>query len=119
MRWKVAFHDDFESEFDRLSAAVQDAILARASLLAKIGPSLGRPHADTLNGSRHTNMKELRFSADDGVWRVAFAFDPGRQAILLVAGDKAGTSEKRFYRKLIAVADSRFAQHLATQRRKQ
>jgi hypothetical protein len=58
-------------------------------------------------------MKEIRFQAADGVWRVAFAFDPQRCAILLVAGDKSGGSEKRFYRQLIEVADSRFDDHLA------
>ena len=56
---------------------------------------------DTLNGSRHANMKELRFRAADGEWRVAFAFDPKRRAILLVAGDKSGGSEKRFSRGLL------------------
>lgn len=74
---------------------------------------MGRPRVDTLNGSRHANMKELRFSAADGEWRVAFAFDPRRKAILLVAGDKSGGSEKRFYRELIKKADERFDAHLA------
>jgi hypothetical protein len=68
---------------------------------------------DTLEGSQYPNMKELRFDADDGVWRVAFAFDPARQAILLVAGDKGGIAQKRFYKGLIAKADKRFAGHLA------
>jgi hypothetical protein len=58
-------------------------------------------------------MKESRFSAADGEWRVAFAFDPKRKAILLVAGDKSGVSEKRFYRELIRKADKRFEAHLA------
>ncbi len=58
-------------------------------------------------------MKELRFDANEGVWRVAFAFDPRRQAMLLVAGDKSGGSEKRFYRQLIAKADERFDDHLS------
>jgi hypothetical protein len=58
-------------------------------------------------------MKELRFSAADGEWRVAFAFDRRRKAILLVAGDKSGGSEKRFYRELIRKADERFDAHLA------
>jgi hypothetical protein len=58
-------------------------------------------------------MKELRFSAADGVWRVAFAFDARRKAILLVAGDKSGVGEKRFYRELIRKADDRFDAHLA------
>ena len=116
MEWDVTFHDDFEGEFDDFSEALQDAILAEAKLLAKVGPSLKRPHADTLNGSKHANMKELRCNADDGVWRIAFAFDPERQAILLTAGDKAGVNEKRFYKKLIAKADDRFDQHLVAQK---
>ena len=58
-------------------------------------------------------MKELRFDADGGVWRVAYAFDPEREAILLVAGDKSGGSEKKFYKRLIKRADARFDQHLA------
>ena len=82
-----------------------------------MGPSLKRPHADTLNGSKHANMKELRCKAADGVWRIAFAFDVKRQGILLVAGDKAGVNEKRFYKNLIAKADARFDQHLALQDR--
>lgn len=59
-------------------------------------------------------MKELRFTADDGVWRVAFAFDPRRRAIILVAGDKSGVAQKRFYKNLIATADARLAEHLDT-----
>jgi len=92
---------------------VQDELLAHTKLLQQFGPQLGRPRADTLNGSRHANMKELRFDAADGVWRVAFAFDPNRKAILLVCGDKSGRSEKRFYRQLIEKADARFDAHLA------
>lgn len=97
-----------------MAVAVQDELLARARLLAKLGPTLGRPLVDTLAGSRHANMKELRFDADGGVWRVAFAFDPERAAILLVAGDKGGVSPKRFYRALIDRADRRFTEHLNT-----
>lgn len=113
MPWVVVFADEFEPEFDALSEAVQDAILTRALLLEREGPSLGRPHADTLAGSRHGNMKELRCKADDGVWRIAFAFDPDRQAILLICGNKSGVNEKRFYRQLIARADERLDRHLA------
>ena len=77
-------------------------------LLEEFGPQLKRPRCDTLNGSKHANMKELRFDADGGVWRVAFAFDPDRQAVLLVAGDKSGVSQKKFYKALLRVADRRF-----------
>jgi hypothetical protein len=113
MRWEIELADEFEPEFDVLSEAVQDELLAQAKLLEQFGPSLGRPRVDTLNGSKHRNMKELRFDADGGVWRVAFAFDPVRRAILLVAGDKSGTSQKRFYRRLLEKADQRFDAHLA------
>src|SRR6266849_774092 len=113
VKWTVSFHDEFDSEFGALSEAVQDEMLAHARLLEQFGPLLGSPRVDTLKGSRHANMKELRFDADDGVWRVAFTFDPKRKAILLVAGDKSGGSEKRFYRQLIDKADARFDAHLA------
>ena len=87
-------------------------MLLNARLMETYGPQLGRPHVDTLSGSDYANMKELRFRADDGVWRVAFAFDPERKAVLLVAGDKSGTNERRFYRQLIDKADQRYAEHL-------
>lgn len=112
MSWEVGFDPAFDLEFDALPTAVQDELLAQAKLLETFGPSLGRPRVDTLNGSRHANMKELRFQADNGVWRVAFAFDPKRQAILLVAGDKSGVSERHFYRQIIKKADERFDMHL-------
>ncbi len=91
---------------------MQTEVLALALVLEQFGPHLGRPRVDTLKGSRHKNMKELRFSAADGEWRVAFAFDARRKAILLAAGDKSGGSEKRFYRALIRRADERFDAHL-------
>ena len=112
MNWEVGFDPAFDREFDALPNTVQDELLAQAKLLEAFGPALGRPRVDTLNGSRHANMKELRFQADDGVWRVAFAFDPQRKAILLVAGDKSGVNERRFYRQMIKRADARFSMHL-------
>ena len=114
MAWTVLYHDAFLPELEVLSEGVQDELLALVELLIVSGPTLGRPHSDTLAGSKHTNMKELRFGADDGVWRVAFAFDPKRRAIVLVAGDKSGVAQKRFYKSLIATADARFIEHLET-----
>jgi len=113
MGWRVLLHDEFEPEFDALPAAVADELLAHAKLLAAFGPRLGRPYVDTLKDSAYANMKELRFDAAGGVWRVAFAFDPKRAAILLIAGDKAGVNQKRFYKQLLARADERFVTHLA------
>jgi hypothetical protein len=112
MKWQVIFHPQFEAEFDALIQEVQDELLAKVIILSALGPELGRPAVDQLKGSRHSNLKELRFQADNGVWRVAFAFDIERRAVLLVAGDKSGVSQKKFYTTLIRRADERFDQHL-------
>lgn len=118
MTWAVFFHDAFDAEFVDLAEDLQDELLAHARLLAEFGPNLGRPTVDTLKGSRHANMKELRFSWQGEVWRVAFAFDPKRQAILLVGGDKGGADQRRFYKHMIRVADERFDEHLSALKRK-
>ena len=86
MNWTVEFHGEFVPEFRSLHKRVQDEAYAIAHLLEQFGPQLGRPWVDTLNGSRHANMKEMRFGAADGEWRLAFAFDPKRRAILLDCG---------------------------------
>lgn len=112
MTWEVILYDAFEDELRTFDPGVQDALIVVAKLLADFGPQLGRPHVDTLKGSRHANMKELRFEAADGEWRAAFAFDPQRRAVVLVAGDKSGGSQKRFYKQLIAKADLRFSDHV-------
>jgi hypothetical protein len=112
MTWDVLFHNEFETEFVELPEAVQDELLARLKLLEKIGPALGRPNVDTLEGSLFPNMKELRFQLD-GLWRFIFAFDPARQAIILVGGNEQGQNQARFYRNLIKMADARFAAHVA------
>jgi hypothetical protein len=112
MNWRVEFHRDFVPEFRALAEIAQDEIAALVEKMRVIGPMMKRPASDTLDGSRFSNMKELRFEVNNGVWRVAYAFDPTRKAILLVAGDKSGTSQKRFYRSLIRKADKRFAEHL-------
>ncbi len=113
MTWIVLLHDAFGNEFALMPESLQDELLAHANLLAQFGPNLGRPTIDTLKASRHANMKELRFTWSNEVWRVAFAFDPQRQAILLVGGDKGGADQRRFYKRLISVADDRYDEHLA------
>lgn len=95
-KWTVLLHEEFAVEVKAMDVSVRREILAHAALLQAFGPQLGRPRVDTLKGSRYANMKELRFNAADGVWRVAFAFDPKRRAVLLAAGDKSGSSERRF-----------------------
>ena len=101
------------SEVRALPGAVYDKLMSFSLLLEEYGPSLGRPTVDTLNGSRHPNVEELRVGAGSGargggVWPVAFAFDPDRQSILLVAGDKSKVERRRFYESLIGEADERF-----------
>lgn len=110
MAWTVLFHTEFE--FEELPNEVQDELLARLQVLAEIGPSLGRPNVDTLNGSSFSNMKELRFNQSDGVWRFAFAFDPKQNAIVLVGGDKRGANQSKFYKRLIKIADERYGAYL-------
>ncbi len=112
MTWTVILEDEFDAEFQCMHEGLQDEILAHALLLKNYGPNLGRPTVDTLKGSKHNNMKELRFDWKGGVWRIAFAFDPQRQAVLLAAVDKSGSDQKRVYKKLIALADSRYARYL-------
>jgi hypothetical protein len=111
MPWTVLFHPEFDAEFGALPEAIQDELLKRLRVLAEFGPTLGRPNVDTLDGSSFPNMKELRFRLD-GLWRFAFAFDPQRQAIVLVGGNKEGVRQSAFYKELIRTADERFAAHV-------
>lgn len=110
--WEVEFHPAFDPEFDTLELTLLDELLAQVKFLEAYGPTLGRPRVGTLKGSRPANMKELRFAVAGGVWRIEFAFDPVRKAILLVAGDKTGVGERRFYQQLIKKADYRFDLHI-------
>ena len=83
---------------------------AHAGLLRERGPQLGRPYVDTVEASAFTNMKELRVQFRGDPWRILFAFDPNRAAILLVGGNKRG--DKRWYKKHLPIADERFRRHL-------
>lgn len=111
--WTVLLADEFRAEFSDFDEAVQDGIAAYVELLRREGPLLGRPWADTLKGSKYPNLKELRPTVNKIEWRVAYAFDPERRSVLLVAGAKGGTNEKRFYTQLIRTAERRFEAHLA------
>ncbi len=111
--WAIETTREFDEWFADLDEDGQVEVIAKVKILKHLGPRLGRPHADTLNGSRHANMKELRADTADKVLRIAFAFDPRRAGILLVADNKAGVSQKQFYRRLIARADTLYDAHLA------
>lgn len=112
--WEVEFTNEFGAWWDDLAEEQQDAVDARVELLIDQGPDLGRPVVDSIKGSRHKNMKELRASKD-GALRVLFVFDPRRHAILLLGGDKTGDWE-RWYEVHIPRADDLYDEHLQTLR---
>ena len=108
--WTVEITDEFLAWWRTLSESQQDALQASIELLESNGPSLSRPHADTVKGSRHPNMKELRTQCAGKPLRSFFAFDPRRAAILLIGGDKTG--DRRFYDKMIPIADALYDEYL-------
>jgi len=108
--WDVLYTDEFGAWFETLTEDQQDAVTARVELLEGAGPALGRPTVDTIVGSRHPNMKELRVSKG-GAIRILFAFDPQRHAVLLVGGDKTGQWTS-WYETAIPVADNLFDESL-------
>ena len=107
--WDVEYTEEFGAWWEDLEPDHQERLTAAVELLEKLGPSLGRPLVDTLKGSKHPNMKELR----PGTVRVLFAFDPRRTAILLLGGDKSG-HWKDWYVEAIPEADRLFDDHLAS-----
>lgn len=112
MAYAVNASEEFETWFFAQEDNLQDRIAAAVGLLEERGPQLGRPHADTLEGSALTNLKELRVQHRGEPYRILYAFDPKREALLLIGGNKAG--DKRWYQKIIPTAEAIFARHLAT-----
>lgn len=110
--WKVDFHQRFRDEIVELPSDVRVELLAHLVVLRQKGFRLGRPEVDTLEGSKHSNMKELRVKVLKVQWRFAFAFDPERKAVVLCGGAKSGVSQKLFYKRLIDLADRRYDEHL-------
>ena len=107
MAYEVEFLDDFEHWWNEAPGSVQESVGRSIRLLEELGPRLGRPHADTLKGSKHPHMKELRVRHRGDAYRVIFAFDPRRVAILLCAGRKSGNS---WYDKSVPAADLHIAE---------
>ena len=115
MEWGVEYTDQFEEWWNGLDSAEQEDVAAKVGLLEECGPALGRPHVDTIRGSRHPNMKELIVQHAGRPYRILFAFDPRRSAILLIGGDKTG--HDRWYEEYVPRADRLYDQHLETLRR--
>jgi len=108
--WTVLFDEEFAAWLETVEEGLQDELLVHARLLQELGPNLGRPYVDTLKGSKVPNLKELRVQYRGDPWRILFAFDPKRAAILLVGGNKSG--DKRWDKKHVRIAEQRFERHL-------
>jgi hypothetical protein len=110
--WAVEYTDELEVWWETLSEPEQDSIDASVRLLEALGPQLGFPHSSDVNGSRHAHLRELRVQHQGRPYRVLYAFDPRRAAILLIGGDKTG--QNRWYDVFVPIADSLYDQHLTT-----
>lgn len=114
MQWDVEYTETFETWWSGLTEAEIESVRASVLLLRDYGPSLRFPHSSGINGSRHGNMRELRIQHGGRPFRVLYAFDPRRCAILLLGGEKTG--DDRWYKKHVPIADNLYDEHLKTLR---
>ena len=110
--WIINQTIEFQDWFDEADEYLQEDTLEHVELLKHFGPNLKRPYADTLKGSQLTNLKELRFNSRNKVIRIFFIFDPERNAVLLIGGDKAGNGKKVFYQKMINFSEKIYRRYL-------
>jgi hypothetical protein len=107
--WEIIQTPEFGlwfKESKELDESAREDIYAVLRVLERTGPRLGRPYVDSLEGGRHSNLKELRIQSKGRPFRIIFAFDKKRRAVLLIGGNKAGN--KRFYERMIPLADQIF-----------
>jgi len=109
--WEIQTTDRFDAWFNQLDDTDRANVIANMLVLSHEGPLLSRPYADSIKGSTHANMKELRIQSKGKPIRDFFAFDTSRKGILLCAGHKAGR-DKYFYKEMIPIADKEFSEHL-------
>ena len=110
MAWEIEYTDEFGAWWATLTETEQEDVDAYVQRLEARGPNLPYPHSSGINGSRHDHMRELRVQSHGHPFRVFYAFDPRRTAILLIGGDKTGND--RFYEEMIPVADDLYDQHI-------
>jgi len=111
--WDIITSKVYDTWFSEQTEEDKVAIFGKIYLLSEYGPNLGRPHADTLKGSKKLkNLKELRPQTDNHVFRIAYIFDPNRKGLLLTGGDKKSKNEKKFYKDLIREAEQVYAAYL-------
>lgn len=105
------FAEEFERWWDSLMEAEQESVAASVGLLEQMGTNLSFPHSSGINGSKHSQMRELRVQHKGDPYRILYAFDPRRSAILLIGGNKTGVD--RWYKNFVPKADKLFDEHLA------
>jgi hypothetical protein len=110
MSYEVEYTEEFEGWWSEISEDEQDSVAAKVELLERLGPQLPHPHSSGIQGSRHSHMRELRIQHQGEPYRVLYAFDPRRMAVLLIGGCKAG--DDRWYDKMVPVADNLYDEHL-------
>jgi hypothetical protein len=115
MSWNVEYTDEFGAWWATLEDAEQEDISAVAQLLIEYGPDLPFPYSSGIEGSKHRHMRELRIQTGGKPIRIFYAFNPVRTAILLIGGNKTG--DKRFYKKMIPIADRLYDEHIAELKR--
>ena len=115
MSWEVEYTDEFGAWWEALTDAEQTSIAAVVGLLEDEGAQLGYPHSSGITSSRHRHMRELRIRHQGRPYRVLYAFDPRRAAILLLGGDKTGND--RWYEEFVPVADKLYDDHVASLKR--
>ncbi|RLA61032.1 MAG: diaminopimelate decarboxylase [Epsilonproteobacteria bacterium] len=110
--WKIKQTEEFQDWFEAANKKLQNSIVENGEVLRQFGPSLGRPKADTLKGSRIINLKELRFACGNMVIRIFYVFDPDRNGVLLIGGNKAGSGDKKFYDHMIDKSEKIYEKYL-------
>ena|SRR5262249_59911778 len=110
MAWEVEYTDEFEEWWSSLAEEEQEDIAASVGLLEEMGPRLPYPHSSGIQSSKHGAMRELRVQHKGRPYRVLYAFDPRRTAMLLIGGDKTG--DDGWYDRYVPIADRIYDQHL-------
>lgn len=108
--WEIEYTDEFENWWNILSEAEQIDVKAYVGLLEECGPQLGYPYSSGIKNSKHSHLRELRIQHRGKPYRVLYAFDPRRVAILLLGGNKTGSN--RWYEKFVPIADNLYDEHL-------
>jgi hypothetical protein len=116
--WTIKQTIEFQEWYEKCDYQLQDDILEHIKVLEQFGPHLGRPNVDTLKGSTIANLKELRFNSGDKVIRITFVFDPNRNGVLLIGGDKAGSGGKTFYKMIIDASEKIYFNYLVARNEK-